>query len=607
MGSFVSLLPHAPEENPAQAFQAGQQNAMKLSDLAADQALRQQQTQTAALQNVTTQRDLQDQDIVRRAYNEAGGDLDKTQQLAMQYNASPKAVMGVQAAKLKIAQEYATLNDTQLANHTKVTQALAGDAAGLQKKTDPELLTAWPSYVANWEQAGLVPKGSLPAAFPGRDFLQDLVNHGTTGQQAYEREMKNREDARAQQTANQQAAMAPLNLQEAQNKAATSGLDLAARTAAAPQNQADWDAWRAQQPADVQKMIPAVFSPAAADMVTKLGLNPEQRTQAAQAAANAAETKRHNSVDELNARGKLGVEQQGLVLKRMEVDPFGMLGGSGTVTGTPQTGKLAPDSHGDAVLQALPQPLGDQVKALAEGRMQFPQGFALKSPYWQHMISLVSQYDPSFDAVNYNARAKTRAAFTSGKAADAVNGLNTVIGHLDSLSQQADKMGNTSLPLFNSVKNWAESNSGDPRVKEFEANKKAVVDELTRVWRGSGGSEGDIKSWADTLNASQSPAQMHGVIAKMGELLGSKVDSLAKQYNDGMGTTKEGLDLLTPRAAQTLGKLQGKAAAVSQTPARARGSLPQVGDIVTNRRTGQPVRITAIHPDGTFDYDPVKQ
>lgn len=71
--------------------------------------------------------------------------------------------------------------------------------------------------------------------------------------------------------------------------------------------------------------------------------------------------------------------------------------------------------NGQPFLDQLPQNDAAQVKALAEGRMAFPTGTALKSAYWQDMLQKVAQYDPSFDAVNYTARAGTRKAFTSGK------------------------------------------------------------------------------------------------------------------------------------------------------------------------------------------------
>src|SRR6185295_7064011 len=109
------------------------------------------------------------------------------------------------------------------------------------------------------------------------------------------------------------------------------------------------------------------------------------------------ETVRHNRVEE--------------ALKAREADPLGMLG-SGGARGNAMPGGA--DLHGDEFLKTIPAQIGRQVKALAEGRQQFPASFALKSRYWQQMIGLVSQYDPSFDAVNYNARSKTRNAFTAG-------------------------------------------------------------------------------------------------------------------------------------------------------------------------------------------------
>lgn len=219
---------------------------------------------------------------------------------------------------------------------------------------------------------------------------------------------------------------------------------------------------------------------------------------------------------------------------------------------------------GEDFLKTQPKPVADQVKALAEGRMAFPAGFALKSPYWQHMIQMVSQYDPQFDAVNYNARAKTRADFTSGKSAQSINALNTVIGHMQTLSDAADKLDNTPYPAWNSVTNTLASATGDPRIKQFDATKKAVIDELTRVYRGTGGSEGDIKMWGDQISAANSPQQLHGVIGQIGDLLDSKLQALGAQYKQGMGTTEMPIQLVTPHAASALDVLRKRAGGTSQ-------------------------------------------
>lgn len=243
--------------------------------------------------------------------------------------------------------------------------------------------------------------------------------------------------------------------------------------------------------------------------------------------------------------------------------------GIGTPISNPQ-GQVfnggASDLHGEDYLSSIDPKQANIVKALGQGRMQFPTGAALKSPYWQNMLTSVGQYDPSFDAVNYNARSAARKDFTSGNSAKSINALNTVAGHLNALSDAADGLNNTSFPLVNNVKNYVSSNVGNSDVKKFDLTRKAVVDELTRAYRGSGGSEGDIKSWTDSLGDANSPQQLHDVIGQIGELLESKINALGDQYNQGMGTTSQPISLVSPKARQTLDKLQGRASSTTVAP-----------------------------------------
>lgn len=222
-----------------------------------------------------------------------------------------------------------------------------------------------------------------------------------------------------------------------------------------------------------------------------------------------------------------------------------------------QTAPLAPGT-GDAVLSRVPPQIASQVKALAEGRMAFPTGNALRSSYWQSMMSLVARYDPSFDAVNYNARSKTRSDFTSGKSAQTINALNTVAQHLDRLSTAADALNNNSWTSYNTLANFLSRQSGSKTVTNFETDKKAVVDELTRAWRQAGGSEGDIKSWSSVLDAANSPEQLHGAIGEMGHLLEGKLTALESQFKQGMGAAAD-IPVVTPQARAVLSKLEQKA------------------------------------------------
>ncbi len=212
---------------------------------------------------------------------------------------------------------------------------------------------------------------------------------------------------------------------------------------------------------------------------------------------------------------------------------------------------------GDDFLKTLPSQVASEVKAYAEGRRPFPAGFALKSPYFQSMIQMVGQYDPTFDALNYGSRSKTRNAFTSGKEAAQVNALNTVLGHLDKLSDAAEALNNGSVPMLNSITNALSKSIGRPNVTNFETIKKAVADEVTKVWRQAGGSVEDVRTAQENLKASNSPDQLRGAIATYGELLQSKLGSLEDQYKQGMGTAA--VSLLRPESAAVLEKISKRA------------------------------------------------
>ncbi len=286
--------------------------------------------------------------------------------------------------------------------------------------------------------------------------------------------------------------------------------------------------------------------------------NPQSPTAArSKAALDAlrADTRAKEIREAADSKARLGIEQQnantGSARERREAGQAASFAAPSTLP------DVAPGQKNDAYLQSLTAPVAAQVKALAEGRMQVPTGAALRSPYWQNLIQAVAKYDPSFDTVNYNARSKTRAAFTSGKEASQVNALNTVIGHLDGLSQAADALQNSDSPLYNSVANRLSKALGRPAVTNFDTIKKAVADEVTKVWRQSGGTESDVRSAQANLDAANSPAQLHGAIATYGDLLESKLGALADQYKQGMGS--DPINLVTPQSRATLTKLEGRA------------------------------------------------
>lgn len=250
-----------------------------------------------------------------------------------------------------------------------------------------------------------------------------------------------------------------------------------------------------------------------------------------------------------------------------------------------------PTKTGADYLSTLDPQVASQVKALDEGRMQFPSSFALKTPYWQGMLAAVSRYDPSFDYVNYNARVSTRKAFTSGKEAQQVNALNTVAQHLAQLQGYADALGNYSFTPINTAKNAIEGSMGNPAPTNFSRTVLPVAQELERVWRGTGGTEGDIKQWIDNLSSSSSPAQFKGAFQGLSDLIYGKLAALRDQYVQGMGTTANPYQFLSPRTQAIFshldsidaGKFASDAKAGNNVTANAQGAAQPQGSRVSTQ------------------------
>lgn len=215
-------------------------------------------------------------------------------------------------------------------------------------------------------------------------------------------------------------------------------------------------------------------------------------------------------------------------------------------------------------LKTLAPNVQTQVKALAEGRMQFPSGMALQKPYWQQMISSVAQYDPTFNQSDYNARAKTRAAFTSGKQAQNIASYNTAIDHLAQLDDAITNLGNTPLSWVNAPAQTLGNLVGDPHTKSaiatFNTKKGAAATELVNAFRGSGGAEADIQYWLKQLNQADSPDALHSVTQSAAHLLGSRITALQDEYNTGMGTSNQTVPGLNKTSTAALSRLQNGSA-----------------------------------------------
>ena len=170
------------------------------------------------------------------------------------------------------------------------------------------------------------------------------------------------------------------------------------------------------------------------------------------------------------------------------------------------------------------------VDLIGQGKMAVPSSFALRSPYWIDALERVGKKYPGFDAGVYGARASARRTFASGPEAKNVTSMNTLIGHLGTMSDMADKLNNNDYPAANAVINRIKQEMGDPTIVNFNTAKSAVAEETMRVFRQVGASDAEAKRWGDLLSSSGSPAQLSGNISTVGKLLESRINAIADQF-----------------------------------------------------------------------------
>lgn len=325
---------------------------------------------------------------------------------------------------------------------------------------------------------------------------------------------------------------------------------------------------------DLLAKYPKQFSPEAAAQAAQMAIAPEKREELAGQAASRAQTAANQAATRAQEQQRIGLEGQrvgmegqrlglerqriGLESRRVAMEEAAKGGsGGGAVPGVAAIDPNAP--HGDDYLKSIPNDAA-MVKALAEGRQPWPSSFALRTPEWMKIIHEVMQYDPSFDTatINSNARAKVRQDFTSGKSADQIRAMNTAIGHLDQLSKLTDALKNRDMKLYNAIANSIMSNTtGWTGQTDFDTVSSRVAEEITRIWRGTGGSESDIQRDLGTLSSSRPPSQLHSAIGNLGSLIESQLQSLEERQKVGLGIGAN-IPVVSGQSRQTLQKLESK-------------------------------------------------
>jgi len=188
-------------------------------------------------------------------------------------------------------------------------------------------------------------------------------------------------------------------------------------------------------------------------------------------------------------------------------------------------------------------------------------------------MAAVSKKYPEYSQATYGVEKKVQENFTSGDAAKNLTAFNTAIEHSKQLQEAASKLENGDLRPYNKVANELGFQFGSDKTTNFNVIKSALSGEISKVFKGGQATDAEIKEVQTPFDAANSPSQLKGAIANAIRLMNSKRDALKQQYEAGR---------------------QGKPNFGEQ------GGM-KVGQSVTIK--GKTMKVTAVHPDGSFDAE----
>lgn len=298
---------------------------------------------------------------------------------------------------------------------------------------------------------------------------------------------------------------------------------------------------------------------------------------------------------------KMGLEREKIEMgKFMPIkDAVGNVTGvlntkEGTIVGasTPTSQAAAANSTltGDDYLKTLTPLRAANAKAASEGRLAISP-FLLKTPYGQQLLSDTMQYDPSFDTTDPTKRSATVKAFSqSGKAGQNLTRIDTAINTLSQLYDANAKLGGPQY--LNSVRNLALSGQSDPNLNNYNQLAKTAADEVAYAVGGGTSTDSDRKSRLSSFTANQAPEARQGAIETAIKELNARLDPLAQAYTEGMGRSKNGMDLLTPSTAKGYAKIMGVQPSPTSAPSNTDAGGISISNPTANDAPGKQISPT---------------
>jgi hypothetical protein len=241
----------------------------------------------------------------------------------------------------------------------------------------------------------------------------------------------------------------------------------------------------------------------------------------------------------------------------------------------------------------------DLVQGIVAGKLPYPSGMLLKTPYGQWLQGAISQADPNLNAQTYQQRQKAFNDFYGGgKDQSGVQQIRQAADHGVALIGSLDRLGNYSGgSLVNKPLNEIGNAIGtNVEYGPAQLNVHALADELSKIWKGGGNSDAEVRAWENGFPVNGTIAQQRAAVGKAAELYEGGIKAMERKHSDSFGSIAPTLPpIIDPQAEQSIAAMKawsngGKAAGAakgtaSQLPPQAESQLKE--GIHTKFRNGQ--------------------
>jgi len=449
--------------------------------------------------------DMRDQQTMRQAYMESGGDMDKFQMRMQQLGASPKAIIDINKQMLAMREAHAKLSQTELENAAKSATAIGSTAQSLLNLPDESARAAqWPAARAQMIAQGHATPDQIPQVYPGQDWITLHRNAAVTAKEQQDLEYKSRETAAAEQTAASRKLTAETTAQK--TAAELPGIEAGTK---------------------LKQMEAAGQAPIQPYEQARLDFEKQKE---------AREAKQGQQQISLGA-GRLAVEQQNARRQQQQYDAtYGaLLDGNGK--------PLDPEAAKAVAMQ-------DPMAVAVANYQSAPPNISRGGPGVAVMRKALA-INPSYNAQNWQAQKAELTNFTSGKVANELSATNTALSHVGLMTDAIDALNNGDIRMLNSIANRIGVETGKTPAAVFKTIVGKVGPELGKAYGEATGSERGAEK--ENFDPNLPPQTLKANAAVTAKLLQGKIQSREFQWKQTMGDRP--LPLISPEAKQTLDKL----------------------------------------------------